>query len=167
MRAPITKALLGRVQAHMRQRLPRFAVVKDAHAPGGKLFEWEMGPASWAYVWVFPIPRGDIFTIELAWTPRQGFPASYAPLRQDEGPARLARFRLDELIDEPRPLERWSVGDCRIDPQTLLPFPPRPPAELVEAIEDRARDVVETVARFAIPYFERASRSKKGAARAR
>jgi hypothetical protein len=141
----------------MAARLPQFAVVRDERAPGGVLFEWNIEPRSWAYIWVSPNPRSDSFQVEAGWSRRKGFPASYT-LPSEKGRRGHARFGLAELLDERNAFRRWTIGDPDVDALTLDPPPPVPVEALVHDIDEKVRDVVDSVASVALPYFEEIAR---------
>jgi hypothetical protein len=163
VRAEVSRQLLQDVQSELARRLPGFARVRSREAPGGRLFECPMR-GSWAYVWVSPRRPLDTFAVEIAWTAKRGYPRFYTPFPERASRPPYGRFRprkgyakftLGELWDEPNQLERWSIGGSpAVDLRNPL-APPRPVSSLTAAIRRKAREVVEMLAKHAVPYFER------------
>lgn len=79
---------------------------------------------------------------------------------------RLPQFVPGELWGERNYFERWYIGDGGGDAPTSL-FPPAPPvARLTTKIRSRARDVVDMLGEWAVPYFQMRDRVRRAPRRA-
>ena len=111
MRYALIKPLRRRFTRELRRALPQFRERKvRSGVRGTTLYEWRGSAAITCYVALVVDERTDRFTVELAWSRSQHFPAQVRQDSPDEGPSGGAvRFHLRALWQRYRVEPSWSL----------------------------------------------------------
>lgn len=138
MRSALGKELRKRFEARLGEALPGFKPVKNAEIPSGdRLYAWQIGPNLTFFLHLELHTMKDWFTLTLAWSEKNSWPAFLWMSVDDPPRDGEKRFRLRQLwgIEQREPW--WELA-----PEPTLEDPLRPPVPVGEALA-RVEPLVE------------------------
>lgn len=157
MRSKIGKTLRKEFDLRLRNTFPQFSEDKSSvKPPGCRDYVWKLKNQLSAFISLICSPKGDSFTIDIAWTTNDKYPDRAITYPEDSPQDGNSRFRLSQMYGSKRDYWWQLSKEMSID-DDFFTFEEEPVEVALSRIDPALDDVFDKIEKYVMPYFDRLS----------